>query len=62
MLAAPDRSSVLGRSAHALLLWLVRTGARVSGAIGINVVNLRSDPPYQVWLRGKGAKERVVPR
>jgi integrase/recombinase XerD len=61
VLAAPDRSTVLGRRDHALLLLLARTGARVSEAIGINVVDLRLDPPYQVLLRGKGSKERIVP-
>jgi integrase/recombinase XerD len=61
LLAAPDRRTPRGRRDHALVLFLVRTGARVSEAIGINAGDLLLDSPRQVLLRGKGAKERVVP-
>jgi len=44
-----------------MLLFLGRTGARVSEATGLNGSDLRLDKPYQVLLRGKGFKERVVP-
>jgi integrase/recombinase XerD len=61
LLRAPDQHTRQGRRDHALLLFLGRTGARVSEAIGINVADLRLDKPFQVLLRGKGRKERIVP-
>jgi len=61
ILAAPDRRTWQGRRDYTLLLFLGRTGARVSEAIGVNDPDLRLDKPYQVLLRGKGSKERVVP-
>jgi integrase len=53
LLDAPDRQTARGRRDRALLLFLARTGARVSEAVGV--------PPPQVLLRGKGRKERLVP-
>lgn len=61
ILAAPDRSKPHGRRDHALLLFLARTGARVSEAIGLNVGDLNLEWPSQVLLRGKGSKQRIVP-
>ena len=61
LLAAPDQNTWQGRRDHTLLLFLGRTGARVSEAIGVNGSDLRLDKPYQVLLLGKGSKERVVP-
>lgn len=61
LLAAPDRARALGRRDHALLLFLVKTGARESEAKDVDVRHLRLTKPRQVLLRGKGAKERVVP-
>jgi integrase/recombinase XerD len=61
ILAASDRSKPQGRRDHALLLFLSRTGARVSEAIGVNVGDLTLDWPSQVLLHGKGAKQRIVP-
>ncbi len=61
LLAAPNRKTPRGRRDHALLLFLVRTGARVSEAVGVDAADLRLEPPQQVLLRGKGRKQRVVP-
>lgn len=61
ILAAPDRSTKQGRRDHALLLFLGRTGARVSEAIGVNVQDIQLQWPSQVLLRGKGSKERIIP-
>lgn len=61
LLAAPDRGTPQGRRDHALLLFLGRTGARVSEATAVDVRDLRLARPWQVLLRGKGSKERVVP-
>ena len=61
LLNASDSRTVQGRRDHALLLFLARTGARVSEAIGIDAADLRLEPPHQVLLRGKGRKQRRVP-
>lgn len=61
LLAAPDRSTVLGRRDYAMLLFLVRTGARESEAIAVDVKHARRDLPCQVLLFGKGSKKRIVP-
>jgi integrase/recombinase XerD len=61
LLNAPDQQTALGRRDYALLLFLARTGARVSEAIGVNAADLRLDRPPHVLLRGKGRKERLVP-
>jgi len=62
LIDAPDQKTPRGRRDRALLLFLARTGARVSEAIGVNAGDLNLDRPRpQVLLRGKGRKERIVP-
>lgn len=61
LLDAPDRHTSRGRRDHALLLFMARTGARVSEAIGVDAADLHLEPPPQVLLRGKGGKQRAVP-
>lgn len=61
LLVAPDRHTAQGRRDHALLLFLVRTGARASEAIGVNAADLSLKSPRQVLIQGKGSKQRVVP-
>jgi len=61
LLDAPDQQTLLGRRDYALLLFLARTGARVSEAIGVDAADLRLERPPHVLLRGKGRKERLVP-
>jgi integrase/recombinase XerD len=61
ILAAPDRTTLLGQRDHALLVFLARTGARVSEACDLSVADLHLQWPQQVLLRGKGGKERAVP-
>lgn len=62
LIAAPDRQTPRGRRDRTLLLFLGRTGARVSEALSVNVCDLQLDRTRpQVLLRGKGRKERVVP-
>jgi len=61
LLDAPDRATPLGRRDHTLILFLARTGARVSEACDVNVADLQLKWPRQVLLRGKGRKERAVP-
>ncbi len=61
LLAAPPRRIARGRRDHALLLFLLRTGARDSEAVDVNAADLSLTAPRQVLIRGKGLKERVVP-
>jgi site-specific recombinase XerD len=61
VLAVPDLTTVQGRRDRALLLFLARTGARVTEAISVSHADLRLDSPSQVLLHGKGSKDRVVP-
>lgn len=62
LITAPSPDSPRGRRDRALLLFLARTGARVSEAIGVEAADLSLDGARpQVLLRGKGRKERVVP-
>jgi Site-specific recombinase XerD len=56
LLDAPDRSSVLGRRDHAFLLFLVRTGARESEAIAVDIRHARLVLPRQVLLFARGAR------
>jgi len=61
LLDAPDRTTPLGRRDHCLILFLGRTGARVSECCDVNAADLHLEWPQQVLLRGKGKKERAVP-
>ncbi|MFD8771058.1 site-specific tyrosine recombinase XerD [Microbacterium oxydans] len=59
LLAAPSPEDPLGIRDRALLELLYATGARVSEAIGLDVDDLAHGDVLR--LRGKGAKERIVP-
>jgi site-specific recombinase XerD len=61
VLSSPDLNKVEGRRDRALLLFLSRTGARVSETVGVNHADLRLETPTQVLLHGKRSKDRVVP-
>lgn len=61
LLNAPDRQTTRGRRDHALLLFLARTGARISEALAVDAADLHLRPPTQVLLHGKGRKQRRVP-
>lgn len=62
LIGAPDQHTPRGRRDRALLLFLARTGARVSEALGVDACDLQLDRPRpQALLRGKGRKERFVP-
>jgi integrase/recombinase XerD len=60
-LKAQDRQTPIGRRDYAFLLFLARTGARVSEAIGVDAADMRLEHPQQVLLRGKGGKQRLIP-
>lgn len=59
LLAAPSAEEPLGIRDRALLELLYATGARVSEAVGLDVDDLAHGDVLR--LRGKGAKERIVP-
>ncbi len=61
ILDAPDLTTPLGRRDRALILFLARTGARVSEACDVNAADLKLDASGHVLLRGKGSKQRAVP-
>ncbi len=62
LIEAPEANSPRGRRDRVLLLFLARTGARVSEALGVDAVDLSLDGARShVLLRGKGRKQRRVP-
>jgi integrase/recombinase XerD len=62
LIASPDQRTPLGRRDRTLLLFMARTGARVSEALSVDSCDLQFEQPRpQVLLRGKGRKERIVP-
>lgn len=60
LLAAPDRSTVAGRRAVAVLSTLYDTGARVQELIDLELKNIRLRDPRSATLTGKGNKTRTV--
>jgi len=61
LLAAPDRSTWIGRRDHALLVLAVQTGLRVSELCGLRCQDLVLDTGPHVRCYGKGRKERCTP-
>src|SRR5271166_3637784 len=61
ILAAPDRTTWLGRRDHTLLLVAVQTGLRLSELIGLNRDDVHLGAGAHVRCIGKGRKERCTP-
>jgi integrase/recombinase XerD len=62
LIETPDQRTARGRRDRTLLLFLARTGARISEALDVEAFDLDIGRPMpQVRLRGKGRKERMVP-
>jgi integrase/recombinase XerD len=61
LLAAPDRSTWVGRRDHALLLTLYNSGARVSEVTRLKRDQVCFDISTYIQLLGKGRKERTIP-
>jgi site-specific recombinase XerD len=61
LVAAPDRSTRIGRRDHALLLVAFETGLRVSELTSLNCGNVHLGPGAHVRCTGKGRKERITP-
>lgn len=60
-LAQINRDTALGRRDYALFALLLNTGARVQEVLDLKLRDVRTEPPYQVRLRGKGGKVRLCP-
>ena len=58
LLAAPDRSSWLGRRDHAMLLTAIQTGARVSELVALHVGDVSLSTGAHLKIIGKGRKQR----
>ena len=61
LLAAPDRSTWLGRRDHALLLTAIQTGLRVSELCGVWIGHVRLEGGASIQVLGKRRKQRVTP-
>jgi site-specific recombinase XerD len=61
LLAAPDRSTWIGRRDHALLLLALQTGLRVSELTGLTCAAVQLGAGAHVRCHGKGRKERITP-
>jgi site-specific recombinase XerD len=61
LLAAPDRSTWLGRRDHALLVLAIQSGLRVSELTSLTIANLHLGDGPHVRCHGKGRKERATP-
>jgi site-specific recombinase XerD len=61
LLAAPDKTSWIGRRDHALLLTTLQTGMRLSEATNLCRCDITFDTGAHIEILGKGRKHRVVP-
>jgi integrase/recombinase XerD len=61
LLAAPDRSTLIGRRDHALLLTAIQTGLRVSELTGLQDQDLHLGTTSYLLARGKNRKQRTIP-
>jgi integrase/recombinase XerD len=61
LIAAPDRTTWIGRRDHALLLTDVQTGLRVSELTGLKQRDVHLDAGPHLRCHGKGRKDRCTP-
>ena len=61
LLAAPDRSTSIGRRDHTLLLLAVQTGLRLSELTGLRLQDVHLGSGAHLRCFGKGRKERITP-
>ena len=60
LLAAPDRSTWLGRRDHALLVTAIKTGVRVSELTALRISDVTLGRGACVQVIGKGRKQRIA--
>lgn len=58
LLAAPDKSTWLGRRDHALLTIMIQTGVRVSELTGLRIGDVHLGVGAHIGVTGKGRKKR----
>lgn len=56
-----DRGTEPGQRDYTLFALMFNTGARVQEILDLRLCDVRSEPPYQVRLKGKGGKTRLCP-
>lgn len=61
LVAAPDRSTWIGRRDHAVLLLALETGLRVSELTELTCATVQLGSGAHVRCHGKGRKERITP-
>jgi integrase/recombinase XerD len=60
LLAAPNRSSWVGRRDHAMLLLAIQTGVRVSELVNVTIAQTSLDAGAHLRVIGKGNRERCA--
>jgi integrase/recombinase XerD len=60
LLAAPDRSTWLGRRDHALLLLAIQTGVRVTELVTLRIADVSLTTGAHIKVEGKGRKRRTA--
>ncbi|MCU4162317.1 tyrosine-type recombinase/integrase, partial [Acidiphilium sp. AL] len=61
LLKSIDRSTPSGKRDYALFALMLNTGGRVQEILDLRLRDIRTEPPHQVRLRGKGGKTRLCP-
>jgi integrase/recombinase XerD len=61
LLTPPKNLTAADERDLTLFALMLNTGARVQEVLDLRIQDVRLEPPYQVRLRGKGAKIRVCP-
>jgi len=61
LMAAPDRSTWIGRRDHTLIVLALESGLRVSELTSLRCADLRLGTGAHVHCTGKGRKERITP-
>jgi integrase/recombinase XerD len=61
LLAAPDRTTWVGRRDHALILLAAQTGLRASELTGLTITDVHLGTGAHVSCHGKGRKDRITP-
>lgn len=61
LLKVPDQTTWIGRRDHAILLFAIETGLRVSEILHVKRADLHLDQHPHVFCLGKGRKERRTP-
>ena len=60
LLAAPNRSTWLGRRDHAMLLTAIQTGVRVTELVTLRIGDVSLNTGAHAHIQGKGRKERTT--